>query len=154
MTIAQQLKIKEFPLRIKDLKGKTIYFENSNGYWEKREYDANGNLIYSEDSNGYWCKSEYDANGKLIRSEFSNGYCEHLREYDANGNLIYSEDSNGTIVDNRPKVTLTLDEVGFVGTQKEQSAASKKYHAQKTSEFFKFARKVKQIAVDKLQIKK
>ena len=111
MTIAQQLKIKEFPLRIKDLKGKTIYFENSNGYWEKREYDANGNLIYSEDS-------------------------------------------NGTIVDNRPKVTLTLDEVGFVGTQKEQSAASKKYHAQKTSEFFKFARKVKQIAVDKLQIKK
>ena len=89
MTIAQQLKIKEFPLRIKDLKGKTIYFENSNGYWEKREYDAKGNLIYTENSYGYWFKKEYDDNGYTI----------------------YYEDSKGKITDNRPKTTLTMLEI-------------------------------------------
>jgi len=52
MTIAQQLKIKEFPFQIKDSKGKEIYLENSNGYWEKRKYDSNGNQIYWENSNG------------------------------------------------------------------------------------------------------
>lgn len=31
MTIAQQLKIKEFPFSIKDSKGNWIYFEYSNG---------------------------------------------------------------------------------------------------------------------------
>jgi len=30
-----------------------VYYENSNGYWEKMEYDSNGNLIYSEDATGY-----------------------------------------------------------------------------------------------------
>jgi len=52
-TIAQQLKIKEFPFQIKDSKGNCIYFENSNGYWIKREYDSNGKEIYFENSNGY-----------------------------------------------------------------------------------------------------
>jgi hypothetical protein len=52
MTIAQQLKIKEFPFRIKDSNGKEIYFENSSGYWEKFEYDANGKVIYWENSFG------------------------------------------------------------------------------------------------------
>ena len=110
MTIAQQLKIKEFPFSIKDSNGKTIYYEDSNGFWFNKEFDANGKEIYYENSKGYWYKSEYDANGKIIRSEFSDGFWKK-REYDAKGNLIYTEDSNGTIVDNRPKVTLTLDEV-------------------------------------------
>jgi hypothetical protein len=52
MTIAQQLKIKEFPFQIKDSKGKEIYFE-FNGFWSKREYDTNGKQIYYEDSDGY-----------------------------------------------------------------------------------------------------
>ena len=52
MTIAQQLKIKEFPLIIKDSNGKEIYYENYNGYWNKREYDSNGKEIYYENSNG------------------------------------------------------------------------------------------------------
>lgn len=52
ITIAQQLKIKEFPFEIKNSKGNIIYFENSNGYWAKREYDSNGNQIYYENSNG------------------------------------------------------------------------------------------------------
>ena len=80
-TIAQQLNIKEFPFRIKDKNGNQIYFENSDGYWSKWEYDSNGNPIYSENSNEYWCKWEYDSNG----------------------NQIYFENSNEYIVDNRPK---------------------------------------------------
>jgi hypothetical protein len=32
MTIAQQLKVKEFPFEIKDNKGNRIYYENSNGF--------------------------------------------------------------------------------------------------------------------------
>jgi hypothetical protein len=87
MTIAQQLKIKDFPFEIKDKNGKVIYWEFSHGYWYKCEYDTNGKVIYSEDSNGYWRKCEYDANGKVI----------------------YSENSDGLITDNRQKVELTLD---------------------------------------------
>ena len=33
-----------------DGKGNMIYFENSGGYWYKREYDEKGNEIYYEDS--------------------------------------------------------------------------------------------------------
>ena len=91
MTIAQQLKIKDFPFTINDKNGKEIYFETSDGYWEKREYDSNGNEIYFENSNGYWVKYEYDSNKKEI----------------------YYEDSHGKIIDNRPKpvMELTLDEI-------------------------------------------
>jgi len=81
MTIAQQLKIKQFPFEIKDSEGNRIYYENSYGYWAKREYNSKGNLIYLEDSKGYWVK----------------------REYDSNGNVIYYENSDGTIHDKRPK---------------------------------------------------
>jgi hypothetical protein len=81
MTIAKQLKIKEFPFRIKDSEGNQIYYENSNGYWVKSEYDSDGNKIYFENSDGFWVK----------------------REYNSEGNRIYYESSYGTIVDNRPK---------------------------------------------------
>ena len=83
-TIAQQIKW-DFEtngnLVIKDKNGRTIYFENSDGFWEKWEWDSKGNAIYFENSNGYWAK----------------------REYDSNGNRIYYENSNGVIEDNRPK---------------------------------------------------
>jgi hypothetical protein len=81
MTIAQQLKIKEFPFEIKDSNGNQIYWENSNEDWIKSEYDSDGKEIYYEDSYGCWAK----------------------REFDSNGNNTYYEDSYGTIVDNRPK---------------------------------------------------
>ena len=42
--------IKEFPVIIRDKNGNLIYYEESNGYWIKREYDSNGNKIYYEDS--------------------------------------------------------------------------------------------------------
>ena len=81
MTIAKQLKIKDFPFVIKDKNGNLIYYEDSNGYWWKMEYDSNGNEIYFENSYGYWWK----------------------REYDSNGNEIYYEDSDGDIIDDRSK---------------------------------------------------
>ena len=81
MTIAQQLKIKEFQFTIKNSNGKEIYWETSTGYWTKTEYDSNGNRIYHENSDGGWFK----------------------REYDSDGNRIYYESSYGTIIDNRPK---------------------------------------------------
>lgn len=37
---------------IKDRHGNCIYFEYSNGYWSKYQYDSQGNIIYSENSNG------------------------------------------------------------------------------------------------------
>jgi hypothetical protein len=84
MTIAKQLKIKEFPFTIKDSKGNQIYWESSTGYWDKREYDSKGNRIYLENSTGYWAKMEYDSKGKQI----------------------YWEDSEGTIIDKRPKTEI------------------------------------------------
>ena len=80
--------------------GNRIYYEDSDGFWYKREYDTNGNEIYSEDSNGYWVKWVYDTNGKVIYFEDSDGSWEKY-EFDTNGNEIYFEDSNGVIRDNR-----------------------------------------------------
>ena len=79
-TIAQQLNVKDFPFSIKDANGNVIYYENSNGFWYKSEYDADSRETYSRNSNGYWFRAEYDANG----------------------NRIYLEDSTGMIIDNRP----------------------------------------------------
>jgi len=89
-TIAQFLGITEFPYEIKDNNGKTIYYEDSTGYWYKSEYDSSGNEIYLEKSSVYWAK----------------------REYDSSGNQIYYENSSGFIIDNRPKVIeLTLEDI-------------------------------------------
>jgi len=86
-TIAQQLKIKDFPFIIKDKAGEEIYRETSSGFWSKCERDTNGKEIYFEKSNGFWIK----------------------REYNANGNEIYFENSYGEISDKRPKqVEVTL----------------------------------------------
>ena len=84
--------------RVYNTDGKRIYYENSNGYWAKREYDANGNEIYYETSNLFWRKSEYDTNGNLIYSKNSNGdWAKHI--YNNRGNEIYYEDSDGVIRD-------------------------------------------------------
>jgi hypothetical protein len=82
-TIAEQLNITKFPFIIKDKRGNQIYYEDSNGYWSKWEYDSNGKETYYENSNGYWIKSEYDSNGKET----------------------YYENYYGEIIDNRPKST-------------------------------------------------
>ena len=110
-TIAQFLKVKDFPFFIKDKNNNEINMENSNGYWSKNEYDQNGKLIYSEDSDGYWSKSEYDQNGNKIYIEYSSGYWSK-HEYDQNGKEIYFQNSNGIIIDKRPKIIeLSLEEI-------------------------------------------
>jgi hypothetical protein len=73
MTIAQQLKVKDFPFIINDKDGKEIYYENADGYWSKRERDINGREIYFENSDGSWTKGERDENGNVIRYEDSHG---------------------------------------------------------------------------------
>ena len=44
-----------------------IYYKDSNGYEEWREYNENGNLIHYKNSNGkeYWY--DYDENGNCIK---------------------------------------------------------------------------------------
>jgi uncharacterized membrane protein len=90
-TIAQFLKVKQFPFSIKDNNGNKIYYEDSYGYWGKSEYDSKGNEISFENSDGFWSKSEYDSDG----------------------NEIHYENSNGEIVDKRPQpiIELTLEDV-------------------------------------------
>jgi hypothetical protein len=80
-TIAQQLNIKDFPFEINDKNGNEIYYEQSDGFWIKQEWDSNGKEIYVENSDGFWAK----------------------REFDSNGNLNYYEDSDGIIRDKRRK---------------------------------------------------
>jgi len=101
-TIAQQLNVTQFPFIIKDKRDNQIYYEDSNGYWNKCEYNSNGNQVYYEDSEGFWLKNEYDSNGNRIYYEDSYGYW-YKKEYDSNGNEIYYENSDGGIMDNRPK---------------------------------------------------
>jgi len=108
-TIAQQLNIKDFPFKIKDKNGKETYYEDSDGYWNKREYDSNGKETYFEDSTGYWIKREYDSNGNINYSKNSGGYWVKY-EHDSNGNEIYYENSTGHIIDKRPKTTFTIKE--------------------------------------------
>ena len=101
-TIAQFLKVKDFPFIIKDKNGNMIYHENSCGFWIKCEHYTQGTEIYYEASNGCWSKHEYDAQGNEIYYENSDGFW-NKREYDAQGKEIYYENSNGLIIDNRPK---------------------------------------------------
>jgi hypothetical protein len=67
-------------LNINNKNGSLIYFEASNGFWEKYEYDSQRRTIYREDCSGFWAKCEYDSES----------------------NTIYYKNSNGVITDNRP----------------------------------------------------
>lgn len=51
-TIAEQLNVIDFPFEIKDKQGRVIYFEKSDKYWVKTEYDSSNNIKYWQDSNG------------------------------------------------------------------------------------------------------
>jgi uncharacterized protein YrzB (UPF0473 family) len=84
-----------FPIMIKDENGNETYFEESNGYWSRCEYDKNGNQTYSEYSNGYWYRLKYDENGNETYYENSNDFWSRC-EYDKKGNRTYYENSDGT----------------------------------------------------------
>ena len=100
----------EYPFTIRDKSGKVIYYEDSNGFWYKREFDNNGKVSYYENSYGNWEKWEYDNNnGKEVYFENSDGNWEKW-EYDNNGKVSYYENSRGEITDNRIK-ELTIDDI-------------------------------------------
>ena len=83
-----------FPIKIKDANGKQTYYEESNGFWRKYEYNADGNETYYDNSTGYWHKYEYNADGNETYYENSTGYW-WKAEYNADGNETYYEDSKG-----------------------------------------------------------
>jgi len=83
-----------FPIEIRDANGKLTYYEDSEGFRRKYDYDDNGNETYYENSYGVWYKNEYDGNGNETYFENSNGYW-RKSEYDDNGNGTYYEDSYG-----------------------------------------------------------
>ena len=62
-----------FPIKIKNDNGKCSYYEYSNGFCSKWEYDADGNRTYYEDSNDFWAKSERDEDGHETYYENSKG---------------------------------------------------------------------------------
>jgi len=67
-TIAQFLSIKEFPFIIKDKYGNKIYYEDSDGYWSKKEYNETGNKVYFENnSDGIW--SNYNTNRNSVNNK-------------------------------------------------------------------------------------
>ena len=84
-----------FPISIKNNQGKETYYENSRGYWTRREYNEIDNITYYEDSDGYWYRYEYDEkSGKETHFENSRGYWSR-REYDECGKVTYLKDSDG-----------------------------------------------------------
>jgi hypothetical protein len=95
-TKAQLLNITDFPYRERDKDNNQTYFEASNGWWGKYEYDEFGNEIYYEGSDGDWRKKEWDEynnNSRITYYEHSSGHwCK--REYYEN-ELIEYEDYNG-----------------------------------------------------------
>ena len=58
-TIAQIIHNKKFPLDFFDENTYLIYFEDSTGYWSKREYDSNGTRTYYESSHGLIIDNRY-----------------------------------------------------------------------------------------------
>jgi hypothetical protein len=87
-------------LGIYDENNNEIYFEEPDGFWEKREFDENNNMIYQENSSGGYEKHEYDDNGHQIYFENYDGEWRKW-EYDDRGREIYYEDSDGYIEDKR-----------------------------------------------------
>jgi hypothetical protein len=83
-----------FPIKIKDEKGNSTYYEDILGYWSRREYDKNGKETYCEGIFGYWSRREYDKNGKQTYFENSDGLW-YRYEYDEKGNETYFETSKG-----------------------------------------------------------
>ena len=62
-----------FPIKIMDANGNVTYFEDSDDFWYKSEYDTYDKETYSEDSNGDWLKREYGSDGKETYSKDSEG---------------------------------------------------------------------------------
>jgi len=108
-TIAQQLKVKDFPFVIKNKFGHEIYLEDSHNYWEKTEYNEQGNFTYYEDSKGYWEKREYNDRQLVVYEIDSTGFWAK-KEWNEQGDMIYFESEGNIVKDMRPKLELTLEQ--------------------------------------------
>ena len=82
------------PIEIKDADGNETYYEDSDGYWYRYEFDANGNVTYYEESSGSWYRREYDSNGDETYFENCTKNWERF-ERDAIGIETYYENSYG-----------------------------------------------------------
>ena len=69
-TIAKLLKydFAKGSLSLFDSNGNQTYFENSDGYWSKREYNSNGKETYYENSKGIIRDNRHkeNCNGKTV----------------------------------------------------------------------------------------
>jgi hypothetical protein len=83
-----------FPIDIEDKDGNRTYYENSSGFWARREYDKDSNRTYYETSDGFWVSYKRDKNGNETYREDSDGFWAR-HEYDKNGKETYYEDSDG-----------------------------------------------------------
>jgi hypothetical protein len=78
-----------FPIEIEDANGNVTYYEDSNGWRRKCEFDGNGRQTYFEDSNKFWSKREYDTNGNQTYFEDNFGYKRGTpRSQSCNGKVI------------------------------------------------------------------
>ncbi len=82
------------PIQIKNEAGEETYFENTNGYWHKYEYNSAGKETYFKNGDGFCRMIKYNSAGKETYREDNNGYwCKS--EYDSSGNETYYENSGG-----------------------------------------------------------
>ena len=77
-----------FPIDIEDEKGNRTYYEGSDGFWYRREYDDNGQLTYYEDSNGDWYRREYDESCNETYYEDSYGLKKGTKRGSCSGKVI------------------------------------------------------------------
>ena len=77
-----------FPIDIEDSHGNKTYFEDSDGFWYRCEYDKNDNETYCENSDGYWLRYEYDKNGNETYFEDSDGHEKGIKRSDCDGKVI------------------------------------------------------------------
>ena len=77
-----------FPIEIEDANGNVTYYEDSNGWRRKCEFDGNGRQTYYEDSNKFWSKREYDTNGNQTYFEDNSGYKKGTKRGSCSGKVI------------------------------------------------------------------
>lgn len=96
-----------YPIELYNCSGNRVYYEDSEGYWWKKEYNSNYKEVYYETSNNYWYRLTRDSNNNIIKFKDSYG-CWYKRECDSNGVEIYYENEDGILKDNRPKKVINL----------------------------------------------
>ena len=83
-----------FPIEIIDAHGNRPYYEDSDGFCCRWEYDSRGKVTYNEDNEDNWYKCGYDSRGNMTYFEDSGDYwCRW--EHDSRGNVTYYENSEG-----------------------------------------------------------